>query len=183
MNNLIQINKARNKDISRLIDETIIHNLLEDKFGDWYPEELIDKITEYIEEDHEIQNQIEESIDSCLDYLSFGENEGYTVDNIDYEIEEDEVVIRISMNFYLSLDASAHCDSEGTDLGSPSCHLVGIISGSIPIEWKSKQTNAISVDSQLDNIQILFIVLLSVDALYPNNEEPDDYEEPADYEE
>lgn len=168
-------------DISRLVDEEIIYNLINETYGTWYPEELMDKITEYIENDGDIQFQIENAIDSCLDYLEFGESEDYKVIDIDYEIEDDEVIVNINLEFFLTIDASAHCAGEDFDLGSPSCHFSGLVNGRIPIYWESKNTGAISIGSQLEDISIEEISFLGAKPLYSNEDgydenEPDEYE-------
>ncbi|GEM_PF-4752510 len=161
-------------EISSLVDEEIIYNLIDETYGTWYPEELMGRITEYIEEDGNIQLEIEDAIDSCLDNLTFGETEDYKVKDITYEIEEDEVIISIYADFFLTLDASAHCDREDRELGSPSCHFSGLVRGSIPVEWESKNTGAISIGSQLEDISIEYIDFLGAESLYPDEDECDE---------
>lgn len=167
-------------EISSLVDEEIIHNLIDETYGTWYPEELMGRITEYIEEDRNIQLEIEDAIDCCLDNLAFGETEDYKVNDITYEIEEDEVIISIYVDFFLTLDASAHCDREDIKLGSPSCHFSGLVRGSIQVDWESKNTGAISIGSQLEDVSIEYIDFLGAESLYPDEGKYDEehyYEE------
>ncbi|AIY82467.1 hypothetical protein U729_312 [Clostridium baratii str. Sullivan] len=155
--------------------------MINETYGTWYPEELMDKITEYIEKDGDVQFQIEDAIGSCLDYLEFGEAEGYKVIDIDYEIEDDEVIVNINLEFFLTIDASAHCAGEDFDLGSPSCRFSGLVNGRIPIYWESKNTGAISIGSQLENISIEEIGFLGVQPLYSNDDGYDEDEYEPDY--
>lgn len=165
-------------DISSLVDEEIIYNLVDETYGTWYPEDLMDRVTEYIEQNGDIKVEIEDAIESCLDYLEFGESDDYKVIDIDYEIEDDEVVVNINLDFFLTIDASAHWAGEDFDLGSPSCHFSSLVNGRIPICWESENTGAISIGSQLEDIIIEEIVFLGVQPLYFNE---DEYEDEPDY--
>ncbi|HII4488478.1 PIN-like domain-containing protein [Clostridium perfringens] len=163
-------------DINDLIDECIVYELVEEIYNEWYPSELVDIVNKYIEEDGGLQDQIEDSIGSCLDNLSFDECESCKVKEIiSCEIEDDVVNINISVDFIVSIDSSAHWCNEDIDLGSTSCHFNGVVNGIIPIEWRSDRTESISIGSQIESINIEYIDLLKVDS--------DEYEECEEYEE
>lgn len=165
-------------DIRSLVDETIIFSLVDESYGVWYPDDLMDKVTEYIEEDRNIQLEIEHAIDCCLDNLEFGENESYDIKDIEYEIDGDEVLVNIYIDLYLTLDASAHCANEDFDLGSPSCHFSGLVQGRIPIDWESNDTGAISIGSQLEDITIESIDFIGANSLYEENDCEPGHDEP-----
>lgn len=164
-------------DFRNLVDEEVIFNLVLEKYNECYQDDLMDIITNYIEDDPNIQPEIENAIQCCLDNLSFGENEHCDIKNIEYCMKDYDVIVTFYVDFYLTLDASAHCGGEDFDLGSPSCHFSGEVVGTIPIEWASESTEAISLGSKLEDIEIKSIEFLDVDPLFKNPEEDYDFAE------
>ena len=178
---LVYANKFVNSDLSALVRQQTIYELIEENYDLWYPVDLMEKVNEYIEENN-IMDEVQDAVQHCVDCVEFGEKCDYTVKDITYEIDGDTVIVKIFIEFIVDLDTSAHVGGEDIELESVMCYFSSLVKGEIPISWKSDNTEAISLESQLDNIEIEYVDFISADNVY-DEEEPEYDEEYSEYDE
>lgn len=171
-------------DINALINESYIKDTITEKYDTYYPDDLAEMVQEYLTEDRsKLITEIEIAVDSCVDDILFSSLLETSVTNIEYEINEDEecVYMTIEVAFEVEVDTKAHCSREDIDLGSPSVNFSAVLTGMIDIEWQSADTKNKALSDPYD-FEIVELVFVSATPLYDIDEdEYDDYGDNEEY--
>ncbi|MEI0738811.1 PIN-like domain-containing protein [Paenibacillus sp. JTLBN-2024] len=141
-----------NEDIRELVAYSSIQDEVREIFDQWYPDQLLDKVNEYLEEDNTIKDEMENVLDTCIDTVSFyGVNEQrFNLD--DHEIiEEDDcqMIFEAYVDITADFDASAHCAGEDLDLGTASVELRVWIEMIVEKEWQSEDSKRLALKMKL----------------------------------
>lgn len=188
-----------NEDIRELVAYSSVQDEVREIFDQWYPDQLLDKINEYLSEDDAIKDEMEMVLEVYIDTVSF---EGVTEQSFnldDHEIIEDndeyitfDTFVDISADF----DASAHCSNEDFELGTASVDLRVWIHVIVEKEWQSEDSKRVAFKREADTIEIMDIDFLGAsggfddESKYDNDNsgeyefeyEQDEMEEPDDFE-
>jgi hypothetical protein len=170
-------------DITGLINESYIEDMITEKYDTYYPEDLAEMAQEYVNEDRSnFINEIENAVDSCVDDILFSGLLETSVSGIEYEINESEgcIYITIDVDFEVEFDTQAHCSGEDIDLGSPSLNFSAILTGMIDIEWQSADTTNKALSDPYD-FEIVELVFKSANPLYDTEDEEHEYDYDHDY--
>ncbi|OMF39023.1 MULTISPECIES: PIN-like domain-containing protein [Paenibacillus] len=188
-----------NGDIRELVAYSSVQDEVRGIFDQWYPDQLLDKINEYLSEEDTIKDEMEMVLEVCIDTVSF---EGVTEQSFnldDHEIIKDnakyitfDTFVDISADF----DASAHCSNEDFELGTASVDLRVWIHVTVEKEWQSEDSKRIAFKREADTIKIIDIDFLGAsggfddESKYDNDNtgdyefeyDQDEFEEPDNFE-
>jgi hypothetical protein len=176
-----------NEDIRELVAYSSIQDEVRVIFDEWYPEQLLDKVNEYLAEDDTIKDEMETVLEVCIDTVSF---EGVTEQRFnldDHKIIEDDdthIVFHTYVDISADFDASAHCANEDFDLGTALVDLRVWINITVEKEWQSEDSNRVSFRRETESVDIIDIEFLGATSDFHNEDEYMDYDDdqdPGDY--
>ncbi|KIV56423.1 hypothetical protein AM501_09715 [Aneurinibacillus migulanus] len=151
-----------NADLRELVAYSSIQDQVREVFDTWYPDQLLDKVNEYLEDDDTIKDEMESVLETCIDIVSF---EGVTehqfnLDDSDINIDDSVIIFHSYVDITADFDADAHFANEDFHLGTASVNLRVWIDIFVEKEWQSEDSNRISLRNQAENIEIIDIEFL-----------------------
>ncbi|MCC0566249.1 PIN-like domain-containing protein [Brevibacillus agri] len=176
-----------NEDIRELVAYSSIQDEVREFFDQWFPDQLLDKINEYLAENDAIKDEMESVLETCIDTVSF---EGVTEQRFnldDHEIvEEDEsyIVFHSYVDITADFDANAHCANEDIELGTASVELRVWLNSTVEKEWQSEDSNRVAFRREAESVDITDIDFLGATSYFDNESEYmdfDDDQDPDDY--
>lgn len=173
-----------NEDIRELVAYSSIQDEVREIFDQWYPDQLLDKVNEYLEEDDTIKDKMEEVLEGCIDFVSF---EGVTELHFnldDHEIIDDDeckIVFHTYVDISVDFDGNAHFANEDYNIGTASVELRVWINITVEKEWQSEDSNRVAFRREAESIDIIDIEFIGATSDLDNGSEyfdPEDDQEP-----
>lgn len=152
-----------NEDIRELVAYSSIQDEVREIFDQWYPDQLLDKVNEYLEEDDTIKKGMEEVLEGSIDFVSF---EGVTELHFnldDHEIIEDDecqIVFHTYVDISVDFDGNAHFANEDYNLGTVSVELRVWLNITVEKEWQSEDSNRVAFKREAESVDITDIEFL-----------------------
>jgi hypothetical protein len=173
-----------NGDISELIAYSKIQDQVREIFDNWYPDMLIDKINEFIENDSTIKDEMESALDTCIDTVSFyGVNEQqFNLQDSEMDSTESEVIFNTFVDISTDFDGNAHCSSEDIELGTATVDLRVWLNIIVEKIWESEDTNRLSICDKAESIEITDIDFMGAYGEFSEEDSDDYYEDSLDNE-
>lgn len=172
-----------NEDIRELVAYSSIQDEVREFFDQWFPDQLLDKINEYLAEDDTIKDEMESVLEVCIDTVSF---EGVTEQNFnldDHEIIEDDdsyIVFHTHVDITADFDANAHCANEDFELGTASVELRVWLNITVEKEWQSEDSNRVAFRREAESVDIIDIDFLGAIGDFNNETEYMDIDDDQD---
>jgi hypothetical protein len=160
-----------------IVQSTIIDQLQE-KYNDYYEQQICNKVEELIYETDDIKLALEDKLDCCVDLPVIDQIDECNIDDIEpspYVYGEEYVYVTVNMTAEITFDAQNHTAGEDWSAGCDSVRFNLVAFGSIPVKWSSEDTNRIILE---DNIIIDEIVDVTV---IPSAYSDDDNDEDIEY--
>lgn len=163
-----------NEDIRELVAYSSIQDEVRELFDQWFPDQLLDKINEYLADDDTIKDEMETVLAVCIDTVSF---EGVTEQRFnldDHEIIEDDeeyTVFYTYVDISADFDASAHCANEDFELGTATVDLRVWINVTVEKEWQSEDSNRVAFKRETESIDIMDIEFLGASGDFDYDDE------------
>lgn len=169
-----------NEDIRELVAYSSIQDEVSEIFDQWFPDQLLSKIEEYLAEDNTIKDEMEDELDVCIDTVSF---EGVTEQRFNFDdheiIEDDEhyTVFQTYVDISADFDASAHFENEDHELGTVTADLRVWINVTVEKEWQSEDSNRVAFRREAESIDIIDIEFLKASGDFDDDQDPDEYDD------
>ncbi len=173
-----------NGDISELIAYSKIQDQVREIFDNWYPDMLIDKINEYIENDSTIKDEMESALDTCIDTVSFyGVNEQqFNLQDSEMDSTESEVIFNTFVDISTDFNGNAYCSGEDIELGTATVDLRVWLNIIVEKIWESEDTNRLSICDEAESIEITDIDFMRAYGEFGEEDSDDYYEDSLDSE-
>lgn len=173
-----------NGDIAELIAYSKIQDQVREIFDNWYPDMLIDKINEYIENDSTIKEEMESALDTCIDTVSFeGVNEQqFNLKDSEMDSTESEVIFNTFVDISTDFDGNAHCSGEDVELGTATVDLRVWLNITVEKIWESEDTSRLSICDKAESIEITDIDFMGAYGEFGEENPADYYEDVLDNE-
>lgn len=127
--------------VDEFIKISSIRDQLEEKYDDYYEEDICKQIEDLLYESDEIKDILENKLECCVDMLVLDQLLETTIKNIEViGVDDENAYIVVYLETEASFDALNHTCGEDWSPGSGEVFLLITASATIPVVWSSEDT-------------------------------------------